>query len=181
MAKFENFVDRLLVLEGGYANIKEDKGGPTKYGVTLLTWKQHGYDKNGDHKIDENDIKLLSPADAKMIAKKVFWDYFKADQIKNQSIAEFICDWGYNSGSTTVARIVQKLLGLKADGVFGNQTLSKINSINQESFFNLLKNSRLEFVKKIVERDPVQNKFYNGWVNRIQKFFFREGNNQSPS
>jgi len=181
MAKFENFVDKLLVLEGGYANVKDDKGGATKYGVTLQTWKENGYDKNGDGKIDANDIKLLSLSDAKMIAKKIFWDYFKADQIKNQSIAEFICDWGYNSGRTSIAKKVQTLLGLNADGIFGSQTISRINSLNQEQLFNMLKTARLEFIRMIVARDPSQLKFYQGWVSRIQKFFFRAGDNLYPS
>jgi lysozyme family protein len=177
MAKFENFVDRLLVLEGGFAILKNDKGGATKYGVTLQTWKEFGHDKDGDGDIDVEDIKLLTPEDAKSRAKKIFWDYFKADQIKNQSIAEFICDWGYNSGRTTIAKKVQTLLGLKTDGIFGSQTLTRINTINQEQLFNLLKLSRMDFVKKIVERDPTQERFYNGWVNRIQKFFFKQGDN----
>ena len=31
-----------------YTNNKKDKGGPTKYGITLATWRRVGYDKNGD-------------------------------------------------------------------------------------------------------------------------------------
>ena len=177
MAKFENFVDRLLVLEGGFAILKNDKGGATKYGVTLQTWKEFGYDKNEDGVIDVEDIKLLTPEDAKKIAKKIFWDYFKADQIKNQTIAEFICDWGYNSGRTTIAKKVQSMLGLKVDGIFGTTTISKINSSNQQNLFNELKQSRLEFVKNIVAHDPTQERFYKGWVNRIQKFFFKASDN----
>lgn len=180
MAKFENFVDKLLVLEGGFAILKNDKGGATKYGVTLQTWKEFGHDKDGDGDIDVEDIKLLTVEDAKNIAKKIFWDYFKADQIKNQTIAEFICDWGYNSGRTTIAKKVQTLLGLKADGIFGPMTLNRINTLDQGQLFNLLKLSRLDFVRKIVERDPTQERFYKGWVNRIQKFFFKEGDKLNP-
>jgi len=175
MAEFEKYIDKLLALEGGFAKQKNDKGGATKYGVTLLTWKQFGHDKDGDGDIDEEDIKLLSHEDAKSIAKRIFWDYFKADQIRNQSIAEFIADWGYHSGRTSIAMKVQALLGLKADGIFGNITLGKINSSNQEELFNRLKQARLDFVKRIVEHDPTQSVFYRGWVNRIQKFFFRDG------
>ncbi len=180
MAEFEKYIDKLLALEGGYAKLKNDKGGATKYGVTLQTWKEFGYDKDGDADIDEEDIKKLTPEEAKMIAKNVFWDYFKADQIKNQSIAEFIADWGYHSGRTTIAKKVQTLLGLKADGIFGTITLNRINSLEQGQLFNLLKLARLDFVRKIVERDPTQERFYKGWVNRIQKFFFRAGDKLNP-
>jgi lysozyme family protein len=48
MAKFENFAGKLLRLEGGYVNHPLDKGGPTKYGVILSVWKEHGHDKDGD-------------------------------------------------------------------------------------------------------------------------------------
>ncbi|QLH33474.1 MAG: hypothetical protein HWD62_14555 [Cyclobacteriaceae bacterium] len=94
MAKFENFAGKLLRLEGGYVNHPLDRGGPTKYGVILTVWQEHGHDKDGDGDIDAEDIKKLSEGDAKYIAKKIFWDYFLADLILNQSLAEFIVDWG---------------------------------------------------------------------------------------
>ena len=48
MAKFENFAGKLLRLEGGYVNHPLDRGGPTKYGVILSVWQEHGHDKDGD-------------------------------------------------------------------------------------------------------------------------------------
>lgn len=43
-----------------YTNNKKDKGGPTKYGITLATWRKVGYDKNGDGVLNEEDVKLLT-------------------------------------------------------------------------------------------------------------------------
>jgi lysozyme family protein len=40
-----------------YTNNKKDKGGPTKYGITLATWRKVGYDKNGDGVLNEEDVK----------------------------------------------------------------------------------------------------------------------------
>jgi len=173
MAKFEEFAGKVLQLEGGYVNHPLDRGGPTKYGVILSVWREHGHDKDGDGDIDAEDIKKLTEEDAKFIAKKIFWDYFRADFILNQSVAEFIVDWGYNSGRTTVAKIVQRLLKVVQDGVVGIQTLTAINVAVQEQFFNILKAERKAFLDNIITRRPEQKVFYKGWINRVNSFQFK--------
>jgi lysozyme family protein len=170
MAKFENFAGKLLRLEGGYVNHPFDKGGPTKYGVILSVWKEYGHDKDGDGDIDAEDIKKLTEEDARCIAKKIFWDYFLADHISNESVAEFIVDWGYNSGRKTVAKIVQRLVNAEVDGTVGIQTLRAINSGDQERLFNLLKIERKVFLNNIIRRKPDQIVFYDGWMNRVNSF-----------
>ncbi|MFD0998683.1 glycoside hydrolase family 108 protein [Ohtaekwangia kribbensis] len=172
MADFEGFAGKVLRLEGGYVNHPADKGGPTKYGVILSTWKEHGYDKDKDGDIDAEDIRLLSEDDAKYIAKKVFWDFFQGDFILNQSIAEFIVDWGYNSGRVTVAKKLQKLLNISADGLIGVQSLNAINCADQQNLFDSLKAARRVFIDNIVAQRPDQLVFHKGWVNRINSFRF---------
>ncbi len=173
MAKFENFAGKLLRLEGGYVNHPLDRGGPTKYGVILSVWQEHGHDKDGDGDIDEEDIKKLSESDAKYIAKKIFWDYFLADLILNQSLAEFIVDWGYNSGRKTVAKIVQRLAKVTVDGIVGPQTVTAINCADQELLFNALKIERKVFLNNIIKRRPDQIVFYDGWMNRVNSFSYK--------
>jgi lysozyme family protein len=173
MAKFENFAGKLLRLEGGYANHPLDRGGPTKYGVILSVWQEHGHDKDGDGDIDAEDIKKLSESDAKYIAKKIFWDYFLADLILNQSLAEFIVDWGYNSGRKTVAKIVQRIAKVTVDGIVGPQTVTAINCADQELLFNALKIERKVFLNNIIKRRPDQIVFYDGWMNRVNSFSYK--------
>lgn len=173
MAKFENFAGKLLRLEGGYVNHPLDRGGPTKYGVILSVWQEHGHDKDGDGDIDAEDIKKLSENDAKYIAKKIFWDYFLADLILNQSLAEFIVDWGYNSGRKTVAKIVQRIVKVKVDGIVGPQTVTAINCADQEILFNALKIERKVFLNNIIKRTPDQIVFYDGWMNRVNSFQYK--------
>lgn len=173
MAKFESFAGKLLRLEGGYVNHPLDRGGPTKYGVILTVWQEHGHDKDGDGDIDAEDIKKLSESDAKYIAKKIFWDYFLADLILNQSLAEFIVDWGYNSGRKTVPKIVQRLVKTTVDGIVGPQTVTAINCADQELLFNALKIERKVFLNNITKRRPDQIVFYDGWMNRVNSFNYK--------
>jgi lysozyme family protein len=173
MAKFESFAGKLLRLEGGYVNHPLDKGGPTKYGVILSVWQEHGHDKDGDGDIDAEDIKKLSEDDARSIAKKIFWDYFRADSILNESVAEFIVDWGYNSGRKTVAKIVQRFVNVESDGIVGIKTLAAINCTDQQKLFDTLVTARKAFLNNIIKRKPDQIVFYDGWMNRVNSFRFR--------
>lgn len=173
MADFSLYFDKLLLHEGGYVDDPLDKGGATKYGVTIAVWKQYGYDKNGDEIIDKEDVKLISKEDAFNIAKKLYWDAVKGDQINNQSIAEFIFDWGYNSGPKTAIKHTQQVLGVTVDGLIGPKTLKAINESPQEELFNKLKAKRKLFFEAVVANNPSQKKFLKGWLNRNNSFTFR--------
>ena len=58
MAKVELLAPKILQWEGGFVNDPTDHGGATNMGVTIATWKQVGYDKDGDGDIDVDDIRL---------------------------------------------------------------------------------------------------------------------------
>lgn len=173
MAKVELLVPHILKWEGGsaYSNIRHDKGGPTKYGITLETWKHVGYDKNKDGVLNEKDIKLLTEKDFQMVLKKNFWDRWKADEIKSQSLANMVVDWLWGSGKWGII-YPQRLLGLKDDGVVGPKTIAAINKVNAKEFFEKLKVSRINFYKNIVKNNPTQKKFLNGWINRVNDLKF---------
>ena len=171
--KFEPFV---LKLEGGakYTNSKIDRGGATKYGITIATWRTVGYDKNGDGKIDENDVKLITEEDFTKVLKKNFWDKWKADQIKNQKVAEILVDWLWASGKWGIIK-PQQLLGVKADGIVGKQTLAAVNGYpNQRQLFDAIKNARKAYIDKVIKNDPRQIAHKVGWLNRINSITFED-------
>lgn len=176
MADFSKYFPILMQHEGGskLTNTPGDLGGWTKWGITLKTWLENGFDKDGDGDIDLQDLKLSEEKDAMQVAKKLYWDKIKADFIKNQSIAEFIFDWGYNSGTKTAIKRVQRVLNIDDDGIIGNNTLFMINNyMNQEDLFNKIKQARIDFINTIIKNNPTQEKFRNGWMNRINSFKFK--------
>lgn len=161
----------ILSREGGYCKVKGDRGGATNKGVTLATWRQYGYDKNGDGRIDEKDVMLITEDDAvEKIMRPIFWNAWKADEIRNQAIANLLVDWVWTSGKYGI-KIPQRVLGVKIDGVVGPKTLRAINTCpDQEGLFRLLWTERNEFFKRIGVKE--QKKFLKGWLNRNEAIAF---------
>jgi len=172
MADINKYFPKVLAFEGGFVNDPGDHGHETNMGITLSTWKSMGYDKNRDGRIDEEDIKILTKYDVRMVLKRGYWDRWQADLIQNQSLAEILVDWTWCSGKWGIIW-PQRLLGIKADGMVGNFTLASLNSVPPAEFHAKVLAARVAFVHEICQRDPSQAVFIKGWLNRIQSFRFK--------
>ena len=170
MSKVELLAPLILKWEGGYVNDPKDAGGATNMGVTIGTWKQVGYDKDGDGDIDVADLKLLTRTDViNRVLKPHYWDRWKADQILNQSVANILVDWVWGSGKWGVT-IPQQLLKVTPDGVVGAKTIAALNSANQKELFQLIWNARYNFLHNICNTRPANKKFLKGWLNRLNDY-----------
>ena len=188
-ANIEELAPAVAAWEGGYVNDPIDRGGATNMGVTIGTWKLVGYDKNNDGAIDAKDIQLLSKNDFKFVLQK-YWDKWKADEIYNQSVANILVDWYWMSGSHGIV-IPQRLLNVTADGVVGSKTITAVNKMDPEVFFNMVKKARIKFYNDLVaasvrtyekklgrkssqseQLKNTQMKYYKGWINRLNSFKF---------
>ncbi len=173
MAKIELYFPKVLKYEGGYVNDPTDTGGATNKGVTLSTWRQMGHDKDGDGDIDANDIKLLSNDDAMMVMKVGYWDRWRADSIKNQSVAETLVEWVWGSGKWGIV-FPQRILGVTDDGRVGMQTIAAVNAANQKWLHEKIRLAKLQFIADLIKAHPEQERFKNGWVRRINEYIFTE-------
>mgnify|MGYP003270818566 FL=1 len=130
MANVNQLAPCILKWEGGFVNDPADLGGATNMGVTIGAWKSCGYDKDGDGDIDVDDLRLLTREDVvNRVLKPHYWDRWKADDIKSQSVANILVDWVWASGAHGI-KIPQRLLGVSVDGIVGPKTLAAVNARN---------------------------------------------------
>lgn len=169
MAKSEKLMPMILKWEGGYSHQPYDKGGCTMKGITIKTYQ----DFFGKSKTC-SDLKNIENNEWLEIFENGYWNPLMGNDILNQSIANIIVDWGWMSGVKTVAKKIQKLVKVKVDGIFGKNTISAINSMNQEMLFNMIYNERKNFYYNICKKDPSQERFLKGWLNRLDDYHFEE-------
>ena len=186
MANFEKFYPKLRS-EGGYlspeiAKKNKENGGETYKGVSRVynphwagwvlvdRWKvKMGGKVPYNYKFPDPSLDLL----VKQVMKQNYWDALSLDKVKNQSLADFMADFGVNSGAHTVAKETQRFLKLEDDGVVGNDTITKINNpLNAKSLFSHLQ----EYRKRIIAKLDDPQKVKDSLVERTDAFFFSRRN-----
>ena len=169
MADYKILKPIVLKYEGGWANDPNDNGGCTMKGVTIATFRKY-YGKAKTC----SDLKKLTDEQWNHIFKSGYWDRWKADDIKNQSIANLVVDWLWTSGVYGI-KYPQQVLGVSVDGAVGEKTIAAINNYpNQKELFQKLWNRRKKHFEDIVKNNPKQKKFLNGWLNRLNAFKWSE-------
>jgi lysozyme family protein len=165
MANSSKLVPFILQWEGGFVNDPLDLGGATNKGITIGTFTEYKRRK-GLKAPTVQDLKNISNEDWHEVFKSLYWDRWKADEIKSQAVANILVDWVWASGSHGIKR-PQRLLGVTADGVVGSKTIAALNAKDPAELFKMIKADRIKFIDEICEKRPANNRFKKGWLNRI--------------
>lgn len=164
MANFDKYFPIEIEAEGAvYENVPGDNGGCTKFGLTLDDVKLY---KNNNTLTCES-VKAIDRETASAMLKKIYWDFFSADQINDQNLAMFIVDGGLNMGKKLIAKYVQESVGVSADGQPGPKTIAAINAANPKELYKKVYDKRKARYDGIVAANPPQSKFIKGWMNRL--------------
>lgn len=99
-----------------------------------------------------------------------FWLPIKAYQIQNQTAADSIFDFAVNAGATTATRLVQSIVRAKIDGIIGEITLNKINSMDFAHFQAALTVAKMKYYMNRIRKRPTSKKFLLGWISRSLSF-----------
>ena len=138
-ATIEAIIDR----EGGFVNHPLDKGGPTKFGITLATlskWRKRP--------CTEEDIRNLGKPEA----REIYLSYYIIPLAYTPSeLFPHVADIAVHSGVARAKVLLSAALKAKNP---------KVELVKE----------RIKFLAGLVAKDPKQAVFFKGWINRVLDF-----------
>jgi len=176
MAEFNIALQKTFAYEGGYSNDPNDLGGETYKGISRAShsaWKgwvivdkykkQPGFPATLD-----KDVEIQKQVELFYLYE--FWLPIKADLIQNQLSADSIFDFAVNAGINKSVELTQSIVGTKADGIIGEKTLQKLNSLDFGYFQSTFTVAKISHYIAIVKKRPTNKKYLFGWVIRALEF-----------
>jgi len=157
MADFGLAIKKTLEFEGGYSNDPHDPGGETKFGISKRSYP-------------DEDIAALTLRRAKEIYRRDYWAPCRLDEFAHQEVAEAVFDFAVNSGPRRAIQALQRVLGVRADGVVGPKTINAELAADGDLVLARLAVERIAHLVRIVEKRKSQRKFIVGWVRRALAF-----------
>ena len=169
--------EEIVAREGGFVNDPDDRGGATKYGVTIHTMRRLGLDLDHSGAVTVADVRLLTRAQAVEIFLDHYYRRPRIDELPVQ-IRASVFDMYVNAGANAV-RILQRLLidmgqEVVVDGVIGPQTISAAKRAAEaapDHIGDAYAIARRNFYFAIADRRPANRKFARtraggkgGWI-----------------
>ncbi len=164
--------------EGGFQNYSNDKANycngkliGTNRGISAIGFK--GY--YGVCPTVEQ-IKALTPADAKAIYKKNYWNKVRGDEIKDQSVARVIFGMYIGSPVLTIA-IVKKILkeefnkDISVKSQFSDELIKTLNKLPPKRLFEALKEEKMNRI-----RQSSNTMFIEGWLGKYERMLYEKSN-----
>lgn len=188
--RYARAVRHVLGIEGGWVNDPVDRGGATKYGISLRFLVSEGqidldsdgiadFDLDMDGDIDAADIRMLTIGDAIYLYHRCFWQRLDAEAFA-APIGEMMFDQAVNGGLAAARKLLQRALNyliaktarppLVVDGQIGAQTLAAlgyaIDYYGMERLVLAYRRVVKDRYRAIVAANPSQKRFLRGWLRR---------------
>jgi lysozyme family protein len=160
---WHNAFEHVIKSEGGYVNDPHDHGGETNLGVTKKAWAEFI-----GREVHDGEMKALTKATVEPFYKKGYWDKCRCDDLP-VGLDYAVFDFAVNSGPGRAAKFLQQAVGVVADGAIGPGTLAAVAKCDPKYALDQFSAAKEHFYKGLVEKDPTQKRFINGWLNRVEE------------
>ena len=180
MANFNDAFQILMRLEFSRPGDALDKN-PTESGWTFMGIYQNahphweGWDEILGALAHGSDIEKISRAlyasenlraQVRQFYKEAYWDRMRLDEVASQLKANEMFVFAVNVGVKPAVRAAQTVVGVDADGVFGDQTLAAINRFDEARFDKEFDRAELEYYNRLMQKNPKLKIYANGWRRR---------------
>jgi len=175
MNTIDSIIAKVIETEGGYVNNKADKGGETRFGITVAVARANGY---------QGPMIDMPQAMAEAIYRKRYITAPMFDQVLtiNEQIGTELIDTGVNMGPSRAAEYLQRWLNgfnvtgsgyqdLFVDGRLGSVSIDALrrflDSRGAEGGRVLLRGlngSQAARYLELTEQNKTQRQFLYGWI-----------------
>ena len=171
--KVKEIISDIIKREGGYVDHPNDRGGPTKYGITMKTLSSYL-----KRKVTADEVRGLS---YELAFEILYKEYCEGPRIHTlpDDIQPVVTDACVLYGPKRAIIFLQNIVseagfGLIAkDGILGPDTRGRVETAYEKMgpyFINAYVEERIMFFERIVANNPSQSVFIKGWTNRANEF-----------
>lgn len=173
--KNEKILDAIIRREGSaYTDRSEDRGGPTKYGITipaLSAWRHAP--------VVASDIAVLTEQEARVIYEMEYIQKPGFEAIDDDPLRGLLVDSAVNHGPATAIKWLQSVLGVPPDGKIGPVTLKALEESYSWAVYYSVLSERIRFYGRLISKDKKDadldgvsdaGENASGWLNRVAEF-----------
>ena len=146
-----------------YTNDPNDRGGPTKYGITLRTLFKYRKEE-----CTASDVENLEKPEAITIYEQMYIVWPRFNELTNTELMEYVVDCGVLHGCHRTIKWLQETMGgLQIDGLLGPISIQAINhcEMHRGILFRLIA-IRCQKIADFVQSYPSQLEYLEGWIVR---------------
>jgi lysozyme family protein len=170
-AQWYKILSFILKYEGGYANDPDDAGGETNRGITKATLAS----AYAQGLVDHNIVKNITREDASKIYAARYYLCYGYDKLPYE-LSLVLTDTTVHGGRGGAAKVTQGALvsmglAIAVDGKWGPKTQAALEKAAAENPLRLAEAAlvkRKAYYDAIIAAKPTQEKFRNGWYNRLK-------------
>jgi lysozyme family protein len=149
-----------------YTEHPDDRGGPTKGGITLTTLRSW----RGQTMLSEKSLKKLTKEEAISILYIRYVECNGINKLPNTPLKYQVIDNAVLSGPYLAVKDLQKSIRVQEDGIIGPITLNAIDKEGYVAVNRLLTITRSLRLARFVQKNPNQLVFLVGWLKRCLSF-----------